>query len=205
MIDFKSPQAYLAIGPTCALADDLGITIDWRPLVIAPSQVPAAPSGQDRGARHRRFRADYLERDIVRYATDRGVAIGGRLDRGKDSTLAAIGLLWAKRQGPSLARAYVERVFKRYWQEDLDVEHERSIRALLTEIDAPASGFEAFAREEGRTELARIQSELRNIGVFEVPTYVVDEDLFLGRQHLPLVRSRLLEAAHKASAGILRG
>jgi 2-hydroxychromene-2-carboxylate isomerase len=205
VIDFKSPQAYLAIGPTCALADDLGITIDWRPLVIAPSQVPAAPSGQDRGARHRRFRADYLERDIVRYAADRGVAIGGRLDRGKDSTLATIGLLWAKRQGPSLARLYVERVFECYWQEDLDIEDERSIRALLTQIDAPVLGFEAFARDEGRTELARIQSELRNVGVFEVPTYVVDDDLFLGRQHLPLVRSRLLEAAHKASAGILRG
>ncbi len=195
VIDFKSPQAYLAIGPTCALADELGITIDWRPLLIAPSKISAADSGQDRGARHRRFRADYLERDITRYAADRGLSIGGRLDRSKDSTLAAIGLLWAKRQGPSLARSYVERVFKRYWQEDLDIEDESSIRTLLTEIHAPVSGFEAFAREEGRTELARIQSELRDIGVFEVPTYLVDGDPFLGRQHLPLVRSRLLRAA----------
>lgn len=203
VIDFKSPQAYLAMGPTCALAQEVGITIDWQPMVIAPSQVPSASSGQDRGARHRRFRADYLERDIVRYAADRRLAICG-LDRRKDSTLAAIGLLWVKRQGPSLAQSYVERVFKRYWQEDLDIEDEHSIRALLTEIDAPVSGFEAFTRDEGRAELARIQSELRNIGVFEVPTYLLNDDTFLGRQHLPFIRSRLSGAANKASAGIFK-
>jgi 2-hydroxychromene-2-carboxylate isomerase len=159
--------------------------------VVPPSKIAAAlTSEDDRGARHRRFRADYLELDIVRYAADRGLALGG-LHRRKDSTLAAIGLLWAQGQGPSLARSYVERVFQRYWQEGLDLEDERSIRALLTEIGAPVSGFEAFAEGDGRTDLARIQSELRARGVFEVPTYLLNDDIFLGRQHLPLVRSRL--------------
>src|SRR5258708_32919288 len=129
VIDIKSPQAYLAIGPTCALADEIGIAIDWLPLVVTPSKTSTAPSsGDDRGARHRRFRADYLDRDIARYAADRGLSIGGR-QRRTDSTLAAIGLLWVQRQGPSRARAYVERVFERYWQEALDIEDQRSIRA----------------------------------------------------------------------------
>jgi 2-hydroxychromene-2-carboxylate isomerase len=195
VIDFKSPQAYLAIAPTCALADDLGITIDWQPLVVAPPKIPATPShGNDRSARHRRLRADYLERDVARYAADRGLAIGG-VHRRKDSTMAAIGLLWAKRQGPSVARSYVERAFERYWRENLDIEDEGSIRRLLTEIGAPVSGFEAFAEGEGRTELARIQSKLRDRGVFEVPTYLWNEDIFLGRQHLPLIRSRLSAAS----------
>ena len=191
VIDIKSPQAYLAIGPTCALADEIGITINWQPLIMTPSKTSAAPSsGDDRGARHRRFRADYLDRDIARYAADRGLSIGGR-QRRTDSTLAAIGLLWVQRQGPSRARAYVERVFERYWQEALDIEDERSIRAVLTEIEAPISGFEAFVKGDGRASLARIQSELRDKGVFEVPTYLLNEDTFLGRQHLPLLRSLL--------------
>ena len=190
-IDFKSPQAYLAIGPSCALADELGITIDWRPLVATPSKITvAASSDDDRGARHRRFRADYLERDIARYAADRGLALGA-LHRRQDSTLAAIGLLWTSRQGSSLARLYVERVFERYWQHNLDIEDEGSLRSLLTEIGAPVSGFEEFIRGDGRTKLAQIQSELRERGVFEVPTYLLDDDTFLGRQHLPLIRSRL--------------
>lgn len=191
VIDFKSPQAYLAFAPTCALADELGITIDWQPLVVTPSKIASAHySEDDRGARHRRFRADYLERDISRYAADRGLALGD-LHWRNDSTLAAIGLLWAKRQGPALAGTYVERVFERYRQRDLDIEDERSIRALLTEIGAPVLGFEAFAKGDGRARLAQIQSELRERGVFEVPTYLLDDDIFLGRQHLPLIRSRL--------------
>jgi 2-hydroxychromene-2-carboxylate isomerase len=190
-IDFKSPQAYLAIGPTCALADELGIDIDWQPLVTTLSKTSASvSSADDRSARHRRFRADYLERDIVRYAADRGLALA-TLNRSTDSTLAAIGLLWAKRQGPSVARSYVERVFERYFQESLDIEKQHSIRAVLTEIDAAVSGFEAFEKGEGRAALAQIQSELRDKGVFEVPTYLLNDDTFLGRQHLPLIRSRL--------------
>jgi 2-hydroxychromene-2-carboxylate isomerase len=203
VVDFKSPHAYLAIAPTCALADELGITIDWQPLIMAPSKTPAglaAPlSDDDRGARHRRFRADYLERDFARYAADRGLALGA-LHRRIDSTLSAIGLLWAQRQSPALARSYVERVFERYWQHDLDIEDEHSIRALLTEIGSPLSGFEAFVKEEGRTGLAQLQSELRDKGVFEVPTYLLGDDIFLGRQHLPLIRSRLTAANESPQA-----
>ena len=191
VIDFKSPQAYLAIGPTCALADELGMTIDWQPLIVPPSKTPASPpAGDDRGARHRRFRMDYLERDVYRYASDRGLMIGG-LQRRTDSTLAAIGLLWARRRRPSLARAYVERVFERYWRETLDIEDQPSIRAVLTEIEASISGFETFVKGEGRAEFARIQTELRDKGVFEVPTYLLNDDTFLGRQHLALIRSIL--------------
>jgi 2-hydroxychromene-2-carboxylate isomerase len=190
VIDFRSPQAYLAVAPTCALADELGIAIEWRPLAAAPSKASAPVSGDDRGSRHRRFRADYLERDISRYAADRGLTIGG-LDRRKDSTLASIGLLWVERQHPSVARAYLERVFERSGKGELEIQDERSIRALLTEIGAPVSGFEAFVKGEGRDELARIQTELRDRGVFEVPTYILNDDLFLGRQHLPLLRASL--------------
>ncbi len=189
-IDFKSPQAYLAIAPTCALADELGIDIDWQPMVIRQSTEEAPSAGNDRGSRHRRIRADYLERDVVRYAADRGIELRG-LHRQTDSTCAAIGLLWAKRQGPSVARDYVARVFERYWREALNLEDERAIAALLTEVGASVSGFEAFVKGEGRAELARIQSELREAGVFEVPSYLVKGEVYLGRQHLPLIRSLL--------------
>lgn len=191
VIDFRSPQAYLAVAPTCAMADELALTIDWRPLVVPPSKATVAPtSADDRGSRHRRFRADYLDHDVARYAADRGLAIRG-LDRRKDSTVASIGLLWAQRQGPSLARAYVDQVFERSGKQNLDIEDDRSISALLTEIGAPVSGFEAFVQGEGRDGLARIQSDLRDKGVFEVPTYILNDDVFLGRQHLPLLRARL--------------
>jgi 2-hydroxychromene-2-carboxylate isomerase len=188
-IDFKSPHAYLALGPTCAMADDLGISIDWMPLIVS-SPDSSRGSSEDRGARHRRIRADYIKRDLFRYAADRGLELSG-FYRAQDSTLAAIALLWVRRESPSLMRKYVESVFQGIAHSALAVEDERSICALLVEIGAPVTGFEAFARHEGRTELAAIKSRLQEIGVFEVPTYVVNGDAFLGRQHLPLLRSML--------------
>lgn len=191
-IDFKSPNAYLAIGPTCALAEELGVGVDWQPFLVSPSKNHRHGSGSndDRGARHRRFRADYIEHDVMRYAADRGLVIRG-LHRQTDSSLAAMGLLWIRRERAPLARVYVQRVFERYWREELNIEDESAICALLVEIDAPVAGFAAFARGEGRAELERARSELINAGIFEVPTYLLNGEVYVGRQHLPLIHTLL--------------
>jgi 2-hydroxychromene-2-carboxylate isomerase len=189
VIDFKSPQAYLALGPTCALADELGTPIDWLPLIVTPPKAEPG-SAEDRGARHRRIRADYIRRDLIRSATDRGLDVSG-FYRAGDSTLAAIALLWIKRERPQLARAYVERAFQAVAQGAAATGDERSVRTLLAAIAAPVSGFETFAREAGRIELEAVKSKLQEMGVFEVPTYLLNGDIFLGRQHLPLIRSML--------------
>ncbi len=187
-IDFKSPHAYLAIAPTCALADALGIAVAWEPFLVAPARKrrPAAPD-DDRGTRHRRLRAQYVVRDLLRYAAARGLELRG-LERETDSTLAALGLLWVTRARPALGRAYVERVFDRYWQETLEIESASALHDMLRELGAPTSGFERFAGREGRATLERVQAELREAGVFDVPAYRVEGDVFHGRQHLPMIR-----------------
>jgi 2-hydroxychromene-2-carboxylate isomerase len=199
-VDFKSPAAYLAIGPTCELAKQLGIELDWRPFLVSPwKNHDPGSRADDRGARHRRFRADYAMRDVMRYAADRGFVLRA-LDRQTDSSLAAIGLLWTRRGPAPLAHTYIQRVFERYWREAVDIEDEGALRSLLAEIGAPVDGFAAFARGEGRTELDRVQSELINEGVFEAPTYLLNGEIFVGRQHLPLIRSLLAGGPGKSMA-----
>jgi 2-hydroxychromene-2-carboxylate isomerase len=193
-IDFKSAAASLAIGPTCSLAEQLGLSIDWRPFLIGQSKYDAETGANDRGARHRRLRANYTEHDVMRYAADRGLALRG-LRRQTDSSLAAIGLLWTRRWPGPLGRMYVQRVFDRYWREELDIEDESALRALLAEIGAPDAGFAEYAHGEGRAELEQVQSELINAGVFEVPTYLLNGEVYVGRQHLPLIRALLAENA----------
>ncbi|MBV8358572.1 MAG: DsbA family protein [Deltaproteobacteria bacterium] len=198
-IDFKSPSAYLAIGPTCELAEQLGVSIDWQPFQISPwKDHNPASRANDRGVRHRRSRADYTEREVIRYAADHGLVIRG-LHRQTDSSLAAIGLLWTRRGPAALAQTYVQRVFERYWREELDIEDERALSALLAEIGAPVAGFTVFAREEGRAELERLQSESIKAGLFEVPTYLLDGDMYVGRQHLPLIRALLTDGNDKST------
>ena len=189
-IDFASPRSYLALGPTCALAEQLGIEIDWTPFLVESRPAPMAASGaEDRGARHRAIRAVYVQRDLVRYLADRGIV----RDLGKlaNSRPAAITLLWLKRESKQLVSNYVQKVFEGYWRGELDIENESALRGLLQKIGAPLSGYEAFVRGEGLAALDRVRSELLNAGVFDVPAYVIAGDVFVGREHLPLIRNRL--------------
>lgn len=189
-IDFASPRAYLAHGPTCALAEQLGIEIDWKPFLVESRPAPMAPSRtEDRGGRHRAIRAAYVQRDLARYLADRGIVRD--LGRLANSRLAAITLLWLKRESKHLVSNYVQEVFEGYWRGELDIEDESALSGLLQKIGAPLPGYETFARGEGLAALDRMRSELLNAGVFDVPAYVIGGEVFVGREHLPLIRNRL--------------
>ena len=100
-IDFKNPKAYLALRPTYALEDELGIAFDWWPALVSPMSRPSEEQPrEDRGTRHRRIRAQYYERDIRRYASVYGLQLGD-LHRNPDATVASIGLLWVKQFAPA--------------------------------------------------------------------------------------------------------
>jgi 2-hydroxychromene-2-carboxylate isomerase len=184
-VDWKSPYAWLALEPTRALEARLGARFDWRPFVIPPLTRPAqARSDEDRGARHRRVRAEYLARDLERYAAARGLALGDPY-RDVDTTLAALGLLWLRHEAPERAADYVARGFELVWKEGANVADPAVIEAAL---GAHAAGFREYAAGPGRDELAASQRELAEAGAWSVPAYLVDGEPFLGRQHLPMVR-----------------
>jgi len=187
-IDFKNPYAWLAVPPTRALEEALGIDADWLPRLAAPvEQPPAAGPGEDRGRRHRRFRAEYHARDIERYAAVHGLTIRG-LERRPDATLASIGMLFARQEGPAARRRYVERIFAGHWSQTLDLEDPAALRGALEASGCDARQFEAYAAGPGRQELAALQDALSQAGVLGVPAYLLEGEVFIGRAHLPMVR-----------------
>lgn len=190
--DFASPRSYLAMKPTCALADQLGIEVDWQPLVTeAPKKPKPATSADNRGLRHRAIRAQYMERDLARYMADRGITLRNP-SKHANSTAAAIALLWLNREAKHLARKFTELTFERYWRGELDIENESAIGRSLEEIGAPTDDYETFLRSEGRAALDETRARLNDAGLIDVPTYLVRDEAFFGREHLPLIRNRLL-------------
>lgn len=189
-IDFKSPQAYLAIDPTYALADELDLEIDWLPLLVAPMTRPEpVAENADRGTRHRGFRAEYAEREIRRHADLRGLVIKEIYRAPVDSSLAGVGLLWVKEHSRECLRGYMARIFDGYWRtRELDIADASAIAGIVEEIGAESEGCAAYLNGEGREALERLQTSLHEAGLFNVPGYVVDEEIFFGRQHLPMIR-----------------
>lgn len=187
-IDFKNPHCYLAFEPTVQLASQLGQSIEWSPFLADPLSPPSRVSeSDDRGTRHLRFRGEYVARDIERYARFRGLRIED-LYRQPDSSVASIGLLWANRQSAEIQRRYVEATFVRYWRRELDLADADAVRAVLRAAGADVGSWDDYAQGEGPVELDALQTKLRAAGVFAVPSYLLAEEIFLGRQHLPMIR-----------------
>ena len=187
-IDFKSPKAYLALRPTFALEDELGLPFDWLPLSVSPLSRPhIARTDEDRGTRHRRMRAEYNERDLRRYASAYGLELAD-LYRNPDVSAAGIGLLLTKQRRPDATRAYLKAVFDGHWTGHLDIAEPAAIRSVLLETGIDTSDWSAYLLGAGRHALDETSMRLRAAGLFDVPAYVVEGELFFGRQHLPMIR-----------------
>ena len=199
-IDYKSPYAYLAKDLAYELERDFAVRVDWLPYVLdIPSFLGSArvdDSGrvieEERNAHQwRRVRYNYM--DCRRQARKRALVIRGP-QKIWDSALAACGMLYAKRQGDAVLRRYNHIIFERFWKRELDIEDPDVIGAVLAESGANTTGFSAYSAGEGRGELDRICRAAEAIGVFGVPSFVVDGELFWGREHLPDIRAMLATA-----------
>jgi 2-hydroxychromene-2-carboxylate isomerase len=195
-IDFKSPYAYLAKDPARDLERRFAISLDWLPYILdIPSFLGSARLDaegsvieENRNAHQwRRVRYSYM--DCRRQARKRGLVIRGP-QKIWDSTLAAAGLLHAKRRGPDALRRYIDIAFERFWKRDLDIEDPAVIGSVLAEAGADTEGA-AWLADEGKREVARLSREAEEKGVFGVPTFVIDGELFWGSEHLPDIREML--------------
>lgn len=200
-VDIKSPYAYIARAPTRALARRLGIRIDWRPLTLdIPSYLGSASlDATGRVATSERTPEQwsavrYAYRDARRYANLLGLTLRGTV-KIWDTSLAHIGMMWAKAQGDAVLDRYLDLCYERFWRRELDVEDLAVVSGVLAEAGASLDGFERWQAGEGRARHDAEQAAIFDAGIFGVPSYVVDGELYFGREHLPRIRW-ILEGRH---------
>jgi 2-hydroxychromene-2-carboxylate isomerase len=195
--DYKSPYAYLAKDLVYEIERDFAVRIDWLPYVLdIPSFLGSATLDEQgrvveesRNA-HQWRRVKYSYMDCRRQAQKRGLVIRGT-QKIWNSTLAACGLLFAKRQDDAVLRRYHDITFERFWKRDLDIEDPAVIAAVLGEAGADAAGFADYAAGEGPREVDRVSRAAEETGIFGVPSFVVDGEQFWGREHLADIREML--------------
>jgi 2-hydroxychromene-2-carboxylate isomerase len=99
-------------------------------------------------------------------------------------------MLYAQRAGDTVFRRYHDAVFERFWRRELDIEDVDVIAAVLTEAGADGPAFAAQA-QAGRDEAVAISRAAEANGVFEVPSFIIDGELYWGSEHLPDIRAML--------------
>lgn len=198
-IDFKSANSRLALGPTLALADEVGAAVDWRPLHLKPRRSKAAPAASRSGL-HVRMRAEYRRREQALYAGNQGIELIHPPTE-FDSFAANAGLLWMRRQGAAAGRcrAYVTQVFTETWAGRMDPADVNAVAAAIAaaggEGDKGEGGkgegkkaLQAYLAGAAQAELDAVSAEARALGANDTPAFVVGGELYIGRQHLPVIR-----------------
>ncbi len=188
--DYVSPYAFVAKAWAYELEADYDLALEWRPytLDIASFQGSVA----ERDAHHwRRVRYAYM--DARRWANKQGLTLMGPKKIFHARPINA-GMLYAQKHG--VFRRYNDRAFDLFWRRELDPESPEAVAGLLVEAGGPA-GFEDYLAGEGGAEHDRLRLEAETLGVFGVPTFTFDGELFWGGDRLGLLRERLDEKGVK--------
>ncbi|MCA8903505.1 MAG: DsbA family protein [Hyphomonas sp.] len=185
-IDFKCPASYLAFDPTVALASHLGTRVDWHAFRSRQDRLPAERTDETRGETHRRVRAGQRRATHLKYAGLRGVEMVFRDDPGESDV--ALSALDCRLADPL---SFVWHAFRAYWVEGADLNDAPTVLSLLEKTGNPVRRIEletAVASFDAR------QTQLEEDGIFITPTYRLADQMFVGREHLPLIE-RIMQKA----------
>jgi 2-hydroxychromene-2-carboxylate isomerase len=196
LFDFKDPNSYLALAPTRALIEAMGLTSHWYPFIGSPLRAPVKPeAAEDRGGWHRYNRATYLAQDLVRYAEARQLPArhfaDGGLYRSTSGEVAAMGFNWATGTGADYTREYMDRTFEGYWDGELDLDAIDEVAAVLAASGVDADGFDVYCQQIGFEELLAQRQDVGEVGGFATPSCLLEGEAFVGRQHLPYLTERI--------------
>ncbi|SIO22807.1 2-hydroxychromene-2-carboxylate isomerase [Parasphingorhabdus marina DSM 22363] len=178
-VDFKSPAAWLAIGPTQALADRHDAPIDWRAFPVFERPIPDLPEKASIGETHRKVRAESRRRIFSKYAALQRLELQFPDEpKGTELALGALELISGDRT------AYVEAAFTAYWQDRADLDDPATVTSLIAQSVA-----EPFAADPGQCAmaLATATEAAEALGVVDAPAYCIADQLFIGREHLPWI------------------
>ena len=182
--DYKSPFAYLAVGPAFTLEDRFRVRLRWIPYQLRIK-------GKGERSQNSEWKAKYSYLDARRFATPRGIVIKGP-KKVYDTEPALIGALYAMRAG--CFRRYTEEAYARFFRCELELDEPAAIASLLAECGTSAEEYERFRTGEGGAAYAECVAEADRDHVFGVPLFLFREEPFWGQDRLPFLETRLRDA-----------
>lgn len=190
VLDLRHPFAGLALRPTLELARSMSLEVDWLPLAVPTLNPPSQPGpDDDRGILHRRARAEAIAREVETYAAAQGLVMRDWYRSGA-ADAAHLGWLYMRDRHPEQLSDWIVELFRSYWAARLDPSRVEQVGGLIAAVAGAeaAASFHAWARSAGPEALQALEAELRRFGLHQVPAYVVQGEVFYGRQHLPMIR-----------------
>lgn len=193
--DPLSAPSWLALRPTLNLLERLHLNADWQPFTAPQPRRLAPKIDEPVSQRHQRVRQAYRDRDQERYASWQGIPLQTPI-AAVDRPLLDYSLLLANDNG--IAASFLTHVGDHYWGgKSAPIDLFWLSRALR--VDDLHENFLA----EGEMRLAAARAQVDELGIFDAPVYLVEGELYVGRQHLPAIE-RIMSGVNPFEATAIR-
>ena len=179
-LDFKSPATYLAMKPTLALVDRLGLQTSWKPFRTVERDVPKLGKEETVGESHRRVRTASQRALAIKYAKHQGIDL--KFPEKLGASDLALGALAAIEGDPV---PFIQSAIDAYWQLHADLDDRQVVQTLIENTGTQLSADLSACREL----LEAAQEAAEEAGIVGAPAYVIAEQLFVGREHLPWIEA----------------
>lgn len=194
--DCSSLWTYLAFHNIQPLANELGASVRWRPILVGGVFNSVNPSVYFSRDHPVQAKQAYQLKDMQDWARHAGLAIKFPPSVFPVNSVKAMrGCILLERAGKLVP--FAQAVFEAYWGEDRDISSDAVLAELCARAGVEAAEFFAgIARQEIKDALKANTDELIRRGGFGSPTMFVNgEDMYFGNDRLPLVRAGLLRGA----------
>ena len=185
--DFSSPFAYLGATQVEALAKRTGAKVKWTPILLGglfkSLGGPEVPLSTFPAAKQQ-----WIAKDLERWAKYWGVPYKFP-SRFPTISLKALRLYLALPE--SHQARYRENVFRVNWSEDKDITDEAVLMECVGDAEVARSALANMNSDEIKAALRASTERAAKLGVFGVPTFAVDGELYWGQDRLALVEDAL--------------
>lgn len=191
--DCSSPWTYLGFHAVRPMAERLGISIEWRPILVGG--VFNAVNPQLYQARASMMadekRLAHYQKDLQDWAQFYGLNIGLPSVFPVNSVNVMRGCCAALEQG--VLEAFAQGAFEAYWGDDQDISQHSVLENLCLQAGmVPADFFEQINSQSCKDKLRANTDELVARGGYGSPTLFIDgDDMYFGNDRLVLVEHAL--------------
>ncbi|HTJ81348.1 MAG TPA: 2-hydroxychromene-2-carboxylate isomerase [Polyangiaceae bacterium] len=190
--DYASPFAYLASTQLRALAGRTGSEIEMKPLLLGAlfktRGTPNVPLFEMSAPKR-----EHMGIDLGRWAERWGVPFKFA-SRFPMNTVKALRLTLLAPEAKRLDLALA--IFSAFWADDRDISDEGELVAIARGAGLDATPLVASLAEDATKEMLRAATdEATRRGIFGVPTFFVDGEMFWGQDRLDWVEDALLGRA----------
>lgn len=201
-LNFSELSSWLLLAPLKKLCEEVTVDLMWKPMLSSLGNVAGSnlKAGQtDPLASYKSRRADARHRAAKREDERMCQRLGITPEQGErkiDALYLSLGMVWMTDQsaGQQEYFSFAETAFLKTFRERGDVESLSGLQVVMEESGFPREGLVHFLESQA-PDLDAIRQDAVDNGVFNSPAFVVDGEVFHGREHLPLIQW-MLEGRH---------